>query len=68
MNTDLRAAIEMIGTPASLTQPVKPPLAAGQAEESETFRFFVINDGGGHQFLAPVRAGKPLPTLSESRE
>ncbi len=65
MNADLRAAIEMIGNPACLLQPVKPPLVAGQPEEKETFRFFVINDGSGRQFLAPIRAAKPLPSLSQ---
>jgi len=62
MDKTIRAAIETIGDPASVTQPVHYPACIDASLEGRHYEWFVANDRGGNQQLAPV-TGSPLPTL-----
>ncbi|NOY54350.1 MAG: TIGR03986 family CRISPR-associated RAMP protein [Deltaproteobacteria bacterium] len=66
MNEDIRPALELLGDPAKVTEPVHTPLVQGQGPEDETFKWFVENDKRRHDFLRPLnRASTNLPTLKK---
>lgn len=75
MDSDIKAAIELLGNPNSANAPVHTPLTDGDDPEDETFKWFVANDQGSgrgpgrirprEEYLKPLTKETTfLPTLS----
>ena len=64
-NTRIRKAIELVGDPRYIKAPVLPPMVEGQDPESETFKWFVVNERERAQFLRPLTNRQDLPLLTQ---
>lgn len=67
MEPEIRHALELLGDPAKVLDPVHYPQVQGADIEKETFKWFVANDlgsGKGHNKIEAKKAH--LPPLSES--
>jgi CRISPR-associated protein (TIGR03986 family) len=69
MSPGILRAIDLVGDPQYVRAPVLPPMLQDQIDpESETFKWFMANEQGQRQFLAPLAGRKDLPVLMKGAE